>query len=95
MLFSLRPPARNCSTPSIGTKAKRRDWDAGSARRVGSIVERISSAPLQFPTVYQSVRRALLRRFPYMLFFMIDGDTLLVIACFHASRDPRRWQERV
>ena len=62
---------------------------------VGVIIERISSAPLQFPTVYQSVRRALLRRFPYMLFFMVDGDTLLVIACFHASRDPRRWQERV
>ncbi|MGI8991542.1 MAG: hypothetical protein ACR2I2_18420 [Bryobacteraceae bacterium] len=39
-------------------------------------------------------RRALLRRFPYTLFFTIEGNTLLVIACFHASRDPRQWQQR-
>jgi len=50
--------------------------------------------PQQFPAVFKNVRRALLCRFPYMLFFTIEGDTLLVIACFHASRDPRLWQQR-
>jgi len=27
--------------------------------------------------------------------FVIDDGTLIVIACFHGSRDPVRWQERV
>ena len=60
--------------------------------QIGVIIERMSATPLQFPIVYKNVRRALLRRFPYMLFFTIDGETLLVIACFHSSRDPRIWR---
>jgi plasmid stabilization system protein ParE len=59
------------------------------------LAERMSANPLQFPVVFKNVRRALLRRFPYSLFFVVDDDdTLLVIACFHASRDPSRWQSR-
>jgi len=61
---------------------------------IDSAIERISANPLQFPAVYRNVRRALLRHFPYMLFFVIEGDLLLLIACFHASRDPRQWQQR-
>jgi plasmid stabilization system protein ParE len=61
---------------------------------VDAAVERMTANPLQFPAVFQNVRRALVRRFPYALFFAVEGDTLLVIACFHASRDPRRWQQR-
>ena len=51
------------------------------------MVERMSNNPRQFPTVFKNVRRALLRRFPYSLFFVIE-------TCFHASRDPSRWQKR-
>ena len=52
--------------------------------------------PLGFPIVWRDrVRRALvLERFPYALYFTLEGDQVTVIACFHASRDPRRWQER-
>jgi hypothetical protein len=32
---------------------------------------------------------------PYALLFQLEADVALVIACFHASRDPRRWQTRV
>ena len=79
------------------------DWYEGEATGLGrrfraeinSAIERICSNPLQFPIVFKNVRRALLRRFPYMLFFTIDRDSLLVIACFHASRDPRRWLQRL
>jgi hypothetical protein len=39
--------------------------------------------------------RGRLRRFPYGLFYRILPDALVVLACFHARRDPRRWQERV
>jgi hypothetical protein len=35
-----------------------------------------------------------LRRFPYSLFFVIEDETLIVIACFHGSRDPAQWQTR-
>jgi plasmid stabilization system protein ParE len=58
-------------------------------------VARISDNAMQFPVVLRDVRRARLGRFRYGLFFRVDGDTVHVIACFHASRNPRRWHQRV
>jgi plasmid stabilization system protein ParE len=40
-------------------------------------------------------RRVILRRFPYGVFYEIHGDEVVVLACFHSSRDPREWQERI
>lgn len=63
---------------------------------VETAVERMRDNPQQFPAVYKNVRRALLRHFPYMLMFLIKADdSLTVIACFHGSRDPVRWQDRL
>lgn len=81
------------------------DWYESEAEGLGrrfrtavvTTVERMSANPRQFPVVYQQVRRALLRRFPYVLMFVIEQDadeTLTVIACFHGSRDPVRWEKR-
>ena len=78
------------------------DWYEGEAAGFGrhfreaidSLAERMSTNPQQFPIVFKNVRRALLRRFPYALFFAVAGDALFVIACFHASRDPLQWQKR-
>ena len=61
---------------------------------IDALIERMSANPRQFPIVFKDVRRAVLRRFPYSLFFVMEGETLLVIACFHASRDPAQWQKR-
>jgi plasmid stabilization system protein ParE len=55
---------------------------------------RISEKPLQFPVVLIDIQRARLRRFPYSLFFRVLADDIFVIACFHASRDPRIWEGR-
>ena len=62
---------------------------------VDATIERITANPRQFPMIYKNGRRALLRRFPYALKFVIEADeTLTVIACFHGSRDPTHWQKR-
>jgi plasmid stabilization system protein ParE len=62
---------------------------------VDAVIQRMSANPWQFPVVYKSIRRALLRHFPYALMFVIEADeTLTVIACFHGSRDPARWQKQ-
>jgi len=62
---------------------------------VDAAIQRMSANPRQFPVVYRNVRRALLRRFPYALMFVIEPDGMLtVIASFHGSRDPAHWQKR-
>lgn len=58
-------------------------------------VQRIAENAAGFPLVLRDVRRARLRRFPYSLFYRIVDQECFVLACFHASRDPKSWQERV
>ena len=50
--------------------------------------------PRRFPLIHRDVRRALLRRFPYGIFFRLRPDRIRVIAIIHLSRDPRLWQRR-
>jgi plasmid stabilization system protein ParE len=55
----------------------------------------IAEDPLLYPTVHKRVRRAVLRRFPFLILYTVEGDRILVVAVFHASRDPRTWRQRV
>jgi len=55
---------------------------------------RIAENPKQFPLALKNTRRALLRRFPYILVFRETRDALYVIAVFHTSRDPLVWKRR-
>jgi plasmid stabilization system protein ParE len=40
------------------------------------------------------VRRALIRRFPYAIYFFADPEAIVVLACLHVRRDPQVWQSR-
>jgi plasmid stabilization system protein ParE len=45
--------------------------------------------------VDHEVRRALTRRFPYAIFYLVDEEQVVVIAVFHSSRDPKEWKARL
>jgi plasmid stabilization system protein ParE len=55
---------------------------------VHQVFDRIAERPLMFPLVYGDVRRALLRRFAYSAFFVVDGDAVVILAVHHQRRDP-------
>ena len=59
----------------------------------GAFVE-IEHAPLQFHLERADVRKALVRHFPYVVFFVILPDVVSGIAVFHTSRDPAIWHRR-
>lgn len=61
---------------------------------VDGTVLRIGESPFQFPLVHTNSRRALVRRFPYALYFRVEAAAVFMIACAHTSRDPARWQSR-
>lgn len=42
-----------------------------------------------------NVRRALVRRFPYALFYLVDDEAIVVIAVFNVKRQPLDWTKRV
>ncbi|MEI6788795.1 MAG: type II toxin-antitoxin system RelE/ParE family toxin [bacterium] len=51
--------------------------------------------PLQHPLVHKTVRRALLRRFPYEIFFVLGDLHIVILAVFHAKRNPKQWTDRI
>lgn len=60
-----------------------------------STFTRVRRMPLQFPSVGRSVRRALLGRFPYAIYFVLrDEDQAVIIAVLHQRRDPATWRQR-
>lgn len=79
------------------------DWYAKNAPREAQrfldefevLTRRLAENAQQFPGILGEVRRAGFRRYPYGLFFVIRSAEVQVFACFHASRDPRRWQGRI
>lgn len=64
------------------------------ANAVIQAVEEIADGPLRFAVVDKGRRRAGVRHFPYGLFFLIEDTRIVVTACFHGKRNPKRWQER-
>ena len=59
-----------------------------------TLIDAVAQYPLRYPVVRRNTRRALLRRFPYAIYFRIYDEAIVVVACMHGRRNPRRWQAR-
>ncbi|HSW30508.1 MAG TPA: type II toxin-antitoxin system RelE/ParE family toxin [Longimicrobiales bacterium] len=64
------------------------------ARAVDVAASAILRFPQAFPEVHAPIRKAVMRRFPYALLFVIEGERILVVGCFHQRRDPQAWVVR-
>jgi plasmid stabilization system protein ParE len=54
----------------------------------------IEARPRQYPRIRGDIRRAGLHRFPYSILFIVEPEQTVVLACFHAKRDPKIWHAR-
>jgi plasmid stabilization system protein ParE len=63
-------------------------------RALDAVLQRIQREPTLYAVVRPGVRRALLRRFPYGVFYAEYPDRVTVLAFVHARQDPRRWPAR-
>lgn len=63
-------------------------------RAVRAVFAMIDRNPEQFGRVQGEIRRVLVRRFPYAIYYVFDPEQISVIACVHTRGHPRRWQSR-
>lgn len=61
---------------------------------VDEMLNRICLMPESYAIVYRDVRRAVVRRFPYAVYYRIVSSRVIVTAIFHSRRDPKSWQAR-
>ncbi len=64
------------------------------ANEVAEIFERIKINPLQFPKEYRKMRKAVIKRFPYNIFFVVSDDIAYILGIFNTSRNPKIMQHR-
>ena len=62
---------------------------------VDKAVDSILEDPTRLPLVDDEVRRCPVDQFPYSIVFAVVGDTVIVIAVAHHSRDPDYWKGRI
>lgn len=73
-----------------------RDWyeservglGAGFVDAVNAAVALLSAFPDSGSTVHGSVRRILVGRFPYVVYYQHDNSDVVVLACLHVAREP-------
>lgn len=70
-------------------------WLSTARTRVDVCLSGIGRNPLAYQVIEQQVRKALIRRFPYIILYICERDTIVVIPCFHAKRDPKNWLDRI
>ena len=61
---------------------------------VQKTTRRILENPSQFPRWGKLKRRAVIEVFPFTLHFREEGDDIILLAVFNASRDPRQLLHR-
>lgn len=63
---------------------------------ISRALDRIASVPRAFPRYKgKRVRKCVLSRFPYVVFFLEVGDVVWVTAIAHAKRHPDYWKNRL
>ena len=62
---------------------------------VEQALKSVQENPSQFPLIYRDIRRALIRRFPYGVFFAFSDQRISVLAVMHTAREPGKWRRRI
>jgi len=74
---------------------QRADLDLEFMHSIDDALSRIVANPDLYPIVYRNLRRAVVRRFPFAIFYEVAADEIQIVAVFHSRRDPKRWKSRV
>ncbi|MFM7364739.1 MAG: type II toxin-antitoxin system RelE/ParE family toxin [Cuspidothrix sp.] len=64
-------------------------------RCVDACTQYIVRNPEMYEFGYVTYRRALIRRFPYAIFYEYVENVVTIYAVFHCSQDPKKWRKRL
>jgi plasmid stabilization system protein ParE len=62
---------------------------------VEACIQRVCRSPEIHAKVHEDYRRALVRRFPYAVFYEYADRAVTVYCIMHTVRDPAKWRERL
>lgn len=63
--------------------------------RVDACIQAVLRIPEAHALFHQNYRRALVRKYPYVVFYEYAHHTVTVYCVFHTSQDPEKWRRRL
>ncbi|MBF0266022.1 MAG: type II toxin-antitoxin system RelE/ParE family toxin [Gammaproteobacteria bacterium] len=75
-----------------------RDWYNEQSKGLGyefincveDAVDNIKNNPELYPTVYKQVQRALVKRFPYSVFYLFENNIVYILSIFDNRQSPEK-----
>jgi plasmid stabilization system protein ParE len=64
-------------------EAERPGLGVGFTRRVQAVFDMITAMPELYAIAHKDIRRALVKQFPYSVFYKVKPNQIVVIAVFH------------
>jgi len=75
-------------------EAQRKGLGEGFLLCIEEGLSRASRNPEIYSIVYKDIRRVLIHRFPFGVFFIEGEGSISVLAVLHARRNPKTWKGR-
>ena len=64
-------------------------------QELNTVLDRLAETPLIYPQVYRGIRRAVLHRFPFLVWYRVEGLIVTVLACTHGKANPNKIKRRL
>jgi toxin ParE1/3/4 len=61
---------------------------------IADLFARLAANPQIYPKVHGEIRRAVLRRFPYLVYFLIEDTKVIILGVLDSRRDPEIHRRR-
>lgn len=55
----------------------------------------IKQNPYSFSIIHKNIRKYVIKKFPFVIYYTVNDPIIKVIAIFHTSRHPEIWNDRI
>jgi len=73
-------------------EARQADLGLDFIREIETVFQYVEQYPMTFRKIYKELRRAFPRRFPYAVYYLVKGTSVIVKGVLHQRKRPGRWQ---
>lgn len=64
-------------------------------KQINFSLENIQQTPYSFSKIHKNIRKYIVKKFPFVIYFQVIDTLIKVIAIFHTSRNPEIWNDRI
>jgi len=61
---------------------------------VNDALSKLEKHPSFYKKVHNDIRRVIIKKFPFGIFYIVNDNKVIILAVLHARRDPLKWKSR-